>query len=112
MPLQARPRSVEKPLREKKMSTARLSARREIRIPEDVAKKLKLRSGSSLELVLSGDVLLVIPAKRISKAQQYFYTEEWQRREHEADEAIAKGDVLGPFDDADSAIEALRSDKA
>ncbi len=34
---------------------------------------------------------------RGSTSDAYFYTPEWQAREREADEAIARGDVIGPF---------------
>jgi len=49
--------------------------------------------------------------KRSPKDQRYFYTREWQLKEREADEAIAQGDLIGPFDDATSAIRALRNSK-
>jgi hypothetical protein len=37
--------------------------------------------------------------------------EKWQRMEREADEAIARGETLGPFRDAAKAIRALRDAK-
>lgn len=93
------------------MSNVKVGSRREIRLPEEAAKALGLRKGTNLEVQVSGDVVMLVPAARIPKSQRYFWTEEWQRREREADEAIARGEVLGPFTDASTAIEALRKAK-
>ena len=40
--------------------------------------------------------------------QAWFWTKDWQEREREADEAIAKGDLSGPFDSANDLIRHLR----
>ncbi len=92
--------------------TVTLGARGQVRLPAGVARKLKLRRGAKLEVVAMGDGVFLIPPGRIPKGQRYFYTEEWQAKEREADEAIRRGDVLGPFKDADEAIRALRTAKA
>lgn len=94
------------------ISTVKLGAHRDVRLPEEVARKLKLRKGCRLGVVLSGDTVILVPWSRIPKDQRYFYTREWQLKEREADEAIARGDLIGPFDDAASAVRALRAAKA
>jgi len=66
----------------------------------------------SLKCLFSGDGIFLIPSKRIPKGQRYFYTEEWQAKEREADESIARGEVTGPFSNAVAAIRALRTAKA
>ncbi len=43
------------------------------------------------------------------RGQAWFWTKEWQEREREADEAIARGDVSGPFTSAGELIRYLHS---
>ena len=40
---------------------------------------------------------VLTPKKLVDKDQEWFWTKEWQERENEADKAIAKGEVTGPF---------------
>ena len=54
---------------------------------------------------------MIKSVKVIHPDHEYFYTPEWQKKEAEADEAIAKGEVLGPFDDAKDVIKALKKAK-
>lgn len=91
------------------MPTVKMGTGHRVQLPGEVARRLKLRTGTQLEVVVSGDVVVLVPKGRIPKGQEYFWTQEWQSKEHEADEAIARGDVLGPFSDAEAAIEALRT---
>ena len=47
------------------------------------------------------------PKRHLPRDQAWFWTREWQEREREADEAIAKGDLSGPFDSANDLIRHL-----
>lgn len=91
------------------MPTIKLGDRRELQLPAEVTKRLRLRKGANIDVLVSGDVVVLVPTARIPKDQRYFYTEEWQTKEREADEAIARGDVLGPFPTAAETIRALRT---
>ena len=93
------------------MPAVKVGAHREIQLPEVVTKRLRIRQGAKLEVLVSGDGIFLIPSKRIPKEQRYFYTEAWQAKEREADESIARGEVTGPFSDAAAAIRALRPAK-
>jgi len=42
------------------------------------------------------------------KNQGWFWTEEWQEREQEADKAIANGELLGPFESIEELVHHLR----
>ena len=47
-------------------------------------------------------------AVRVRLDEEWFWTPEWQRKEHEADEAIHKGETQGPFLDHTALITALK----
>jgi hypothetical protein len=44
----------------------------------------------------------------IPKDQAWFHLSKWQVKESEADEAIARGEVSGPFASAEAAVRHLR----
>ena len=41
--------------------------------------------------------------------QEWFTSEEWQKGEQEADEAIANREMVGPFDNISDALQALKT---
>jgi AbrB family looped-hinge helix DNA binding protein len=45
----------------------------------------------------------------IDKDQAWYWTEEWQKGEREAKREITNGDTIGPFDNAEDAIAALKA---
>jgi len=90
------------------MQITRISPKHQITIPKEAFEKLRLEVGDFLEVDVTEEGLLIIPKKLISKDQAWFWTKEWQQKEKEADEAIAKGDVSGPFKKADDLIRHLR----
>jgi len=57
---------------------------------------------------VKGTSITMVPKKLIPKDDAWFCTPEWQRKEHEADEAIARGDVSGPFSSPRELIKHLR----
>jgi len=57
-----------------------------------------------------GDIIMK-PVKLVHPDQEYFYTKEWQEGEAQADKDIAKGDVVGPFDNIKAAVRALKKTK-
>lgn len=71
----------------------------------------------------SKDDLVVIPKReyrefalwktsvRVNLNEQWFWTPEWQKREAEADEAIRKGKITGPFSNNRKLLLFLKSKK-
>ncbi len=86
------------------MQTTRISPKHQITIPKEVFEKLHLEVGDILEVDMTEEGLLLVPKKLISKDQAWFWTKEWQKKEKEADEAIARGELSGPFENAQDLI--------
>mgnify|MGYP001600072167 CR=1 FL=1 len=90
------------------MQIAKISPKHQITIPREAFEKLRLEVGDFLEVDVTEEGLLLIPKKLISKDQAWFWTKEWQKKEKEADEAIAKGEVSGPFNNTAELVRHLR----
>lgn len=90
------------------MQITKVSPKHQITIPREAFKKLNLEVGDYLEVDVTEEGLLLIPKKLISKDQAWFWTKEWQKKEKEADEAIAKGEVSGPFQNTKELVRHLR----
>ena len=94
-----------------KMPLVKIKQNYQITIPQELRKKFNVLVGDYLEIESKKEGLVIKPVKVIHPEQSYFYTPEWQKKEAEADEAIAKGEILGPFDNAKDAIKALKKAK-
>ena len=70
--------------------TVRVGARRRITIPNRIARALRLKKGDYILVRMVGRrvELIILP-----KAQLWFWTPEWQKKEREADEDFAQGRV-------------------
>ncbi len=90
------------------MSLVKVKSKYQIVIPEDVRKKLKVEIGDNLDIEEKNGVLIVKPVMVIEKAQAYFWTDEWQSGEKEAEEAKKKG-KFRDFKKAEEAIKWLKS---
>lgn len=90
------------------MQTTRISPKHQITIPKEVFEKLHLEVGDILGVDLTREGLLLVPKKLISKDQDWFWTKEWQKKEKEADDAIERGELSGPFKNARDLIRHLR----
>jgi AbrB family looped-hinge helix DNA binding protein len=80
----------------------------QITIPQNLRKKFNLDVGDYAEIDLQDDTIVIRPVKVIHPGSEYFYTKDWQEKEAEADRDIEKGDTVGPFDNAKSALRALK----
>jgi antitoxin MazE len=91
------------------MTIARIGPRRQITIPKEALERLSLRPGDFLEVQVRDEALYIVPQKLIPRDQAWFWTKEWQEKEREADEAIDRGEVSGPFASGDDLLRYLRS---
>ncbi len=90
------------------MPITRIGPKHQITIPQDVFEGLGLEVGDFLEVQLRGDALYLVPQKLVPRDQAWFWTREWQEREREAEQAIARGELSGPFESADDLVRHLR----
>jgi AbrB family looped-hinge helix DNA binding protein len=90
------------------MSLVKVKNKYQIVIPEDMRKKLKVEIGDTLEVEEKNGVLVIRPVIVIDKSQAYFWTDEWQEGEREAEEAKRKR-KFKDFKKAGEAIKWLRS---
>ena len=89
-------------------STVRIGPKHQITITKDIFEALGLRVGDFLDARLEDGTILLVPQKLIPKDQAWFWTEEWQKGEKEADEDIRAGRLIGPFDSVKDLKKALK----
>ena len=90
------------------MSLVKVKSKFQIVIPDDVRKKLNVHVGDTLEIEERSGTLIIKPVIVVDKAQAYFWTEEWQMAEKEAEAAKKQGDYK-EFENADEAVKWLKS---
>lgn len=100
----------EKEVKSLKKERITLRKRGQLTIPKQITDLLNLHEGDSLELRLEDDGrMTLIPMIEIPADQAWFWTEEWQKGEKEADEDIRLGNVKS-FDNVEDLIAELQSD--
>jgi len=85
----------------------------QMKIPSAIAEKYHLKEGDTLDVQDLGSGIIFIPEKlkRNRKLRKELNERIWDRMEEEADGAIAKGELSGPFDNAKDLIAHLRKQK-
>ena len=91
------------------MPVIKIGPKHQVTIPSQFFKALDLNPGDLVEAQLGEGEIHLIPQRLIPKDQAWFWTKEWQQKEREADEAIAKGELSGPFDTTSELTEHLHS---
>ncbi len=86
----------------------RLGAKHQVTIPRRISKALGLKKGDHMLMRLVGGRVEMVPVSLIPKDQLWFWTREWQQKEREADEDIARGNIKG-FDSVDELLKELKS---
>jgi bifunctional DNA-binding transcriptional regulator/antitoxin component of YhaV-PrlF toxin-antitoxin module len=85
----------------------RLGAKHQVTIPHRISKALRLKKGDHILMRLVGRRVEMIPVSLIPKDQLWFWTPEWQAKEREVDEALARGDYK-VADSVDAFLRALK----
>ena len=83
----------------------------QVTIPADLRRQVGIEIGDYVEVRLEEGHLVLRPKQMIDKDQTWFWTEEWQTAEREAEEDLRAGRVKA-FDTLDGLIADLDADKA
>ena len=93
------------------MPIIKVSRNNQITLPRNLRERLHIKAGEYLEVEEQDGKVILQPVKVVPSTQAYFYTEEWQVGEADADKDIAAGNLSGPFDNADDAVKSLKDYK-
>ena len=82
-------------IKENKMGMlAKLTSGGQVTLPKEIRVKTNMQPGDFVEVDLDREGHIVLsPKKLVDASQAYFWTEEWQKGEHKADEDIKAGRV-------------------
>ena len=91
------------------MVVCKVTRRFQVTIPKAVREELKLEEGTHLAVGVENGSIVLTPQK-IDPDQAWFWTEEWQEGEREADEDIRQGRVSPWYDDVEDLIQDLHDE--
>jgi AbrB family looped-hinge helix DNA binding protein len=91
------------------MALVKVRRNHQITLPRNLRNMLKIEEGDYVEMIHHSGNIVIHPVKVIPSDQAYFYTKEWQEKEKQADKDISDGNIIGPFDNAKDAIDALNN---
>ncbi|MBI4600198.1 AbrB/MazE/SpoVT family DNA-binding domain-containing protein [Candidatus Uhrbacteria bacterium] len=86
----------------------RVGPKHQVTIPKEVFSGLKLEVGDYLEFEFDGTAVRIAPKKLIAKEDAWFHSPEWQAKEQEADRAIQRCELSGPFKTASALLRHLK----
>jgi antitoxin component of MazEF toxin-antitoxin module len=84
----------------------KVGGRCEVRLPAETMRTLRIRKGTTLDVHVSGDVVMLVPRRRV-EGRTDVIAEAWEQLEAEADQDIAAGRVR-QFSDVEELIRDLR----
>jgi AbrB family looped-hinge helix DNA binding protein len=68
-----------------------LREKSQITIPKEVIRKLNLKAGDSIDIDIEDNKIILKPVVVIPKDQAWFWSNEWQQNEKQADKDIKNG---------------------
>ena len=93
------------------MPKVKIGKKHQVTIPKEVFDELDLEEGEYVEVKAEEGKIVLITEETRPKDQAWFWREEWQKKERKADEDIRNGELEGPFNSADKAIQALKGEE-
>lgn len=89
------------------MARTVLRPKGQLTLPQEVRDALRISEGDDVEFVVTDDGVLMRGLKSIPADQAWFWTEEWQAGEREANQQSADGEGT-VFTDGDTFLDSLR----
>ena len=86
----------------------KIRERSQITLPNDIVKKLDLKTGDNLEITTEEDKIIIKPVLVIDRSQSWFWTKEWQKKERDVEEEI-KQVKINKAKDVEDLIKKLES---
>ena len=83
----------------------------QVTIPAEMRRQAGIDIGDYVEMRLEAGHLVLVPKQLIDKDQTWFWTQEWQAAEREAEDELRAGQVKA-FDTLDELIADLDADEA
>jgi antitoxin MazE len=93
------------------MELVKVKRNYQITIPKNLRRLIRLAEGDYVEMEIKDGALVLKPVKVIHPDQEYFFTKEWQEKEAAADQDLAQGKVVGPFENVQDVLKALKTTK-
>ena len=78
----------------------------QVTLPAAVRKELNIEEGDLVEIQVVDDRAVLVPKKLVDKSQAYFWTDDWQKGEAEAEADIRAGRIK-TFDSVEELLEDL-----
>jgi AbrB family looped-hinge helix DNA binding protein len=94
------------------MELVKVKRHYQITLPQAVRKKFNISEGDFIEVEGKDDEIVFRPVTVVHTGQEYFHSKEWQKGEAEADKDVAEGNMVGPFDNIEDSLQALKKSKA
>lgn len=89
------------------MARTVLRPKGQLTLPQEVRDALRIAEGDAVEFVVTDDGVLMRGLKSILADQAWFWTDEWQAGEREANQQAAAGEGV-VFADGDAFLDSLR----
>lgn len=70
-----------------------LKQKSQVTIPKAILNKLHLKVGDMFDVKLTDGNIVLTPVDIIPKAQTWYYSKEWQIKEHNVDKQIIDGNI-------------------
>ena len=68
---------------------AKLTSSGQVSLPKEIRKRTNMQPGDFVEVEIDKDGHIILtPKKLVDSSQAYFWTEEWQKGERQADEDV------------------------
>lgn len=71
----------------------KLRERSQVTLPAEIVKKLDLKAGDNLEIILEDDKIVIKPVLVIDRSQSWFWSKNWQAKEKEVETDIKSGKI-------------------